>query len=237
VTKVIGGLGADLSAVAFGSGSVWLAGGNDGTLVRVDPRVDIATATHVLARAAGGAVEPVFFVAAAPGAVWATAGDALMKVDPSSGAGIASVRVPGPVGLVANTRAAWVCRLNESLVRVERSGPTLTASSVLSRGLRSPVLLGRSLWLRVDASVAQLWRVDPLTLVQESVVSVPGTFVFGLATGEGALWTSDHVRGTVWRIDPGTGRARALARLPHHPVALAGVKGDVWVGVQPDLFS
>src|SRR5262249_15280722 len=78
------GIGTDESDLAFGYGSVWVAGGNDGTLTRVDATSNVIEAKLSLGRGSELVPEPVFAVAAGAGAVWATRGDSIVRIDPTS---------------------------------------------------------------------------------------------------------------------------------------------------------
>ena len=59
----------------------------------------------------------------------------------------------------------------------------------------------------------------------------------GLAIGAGRIWVlGDALMRTLWRIDPGTGRIEATARLPFAPRSVAVGAGAVWVTAQLDDF-
>ena len=61
-------------------------GGTDGTVTRIDPTND-----HTQTLLGGG--PPVFWVAAGAGGVWATRGQALVRIDPESGRVAQTVRL------------------------------------------------------------------------------------------------------------------------------------------------
>ncbi len=76
------------------------------------------------------------------------------------------------------------------------------------------------------------YRIDPRTN------SAAGPFTRGvwqnLALAEGSLWVTDFDRDVVRRLDPSTGRLRAVVRLPpgSSPAGLAGAAGAVWVAAE-----
>ena len=240
VVKVIGGLGQDPSDIAYGSGSIWVAGGDDGTLIRIDPRLNAPEAPVDLGPV-GGLPQPVTYVTTGEGMVWATRGNRLLRIDPRLNAMTANVEAPHPQGIAAGVGSAWVTKVDEHLLRVDASSATPTEDLDLSHGVAFPVVFSGSLWLDVypqrRAQPAQVWRLNPSTLEQTELISVPAGFLFGLAAGDGALWAADHDRGVVWRIDPTTHHASRLARVGHHPIAIAQGESAIWVGVQARPFS
>jgi len=80
-----------------------------------------------------------------------------------------------------------------------------------------------------------LWRIDPQTLqVTQAIPLGKSRFsasYFGLATGEGAVWVTDHEGGTLLRIDPGTGTVVSTTRIGGHPSGIAVGAGRVWLSV------
>ncbi len=232
VVKTIGGLGTDLTSIAFGSGSVWVAGGNDGTVVRIDPRQNAAEAPVDLGSSSEVLPQPVFLLATGAGGVWLTRGNRLLRIDPRTNAVTANVRADHTTGLVAEAGGVWATRLDEHVLRFDARIATVTAARDLSVAANFPRVYAGSLWLVVYVDPPQIWRLNPSTLTLAAPTSLPKGFPFGLASGDGALWTADHDHGTVWRIDAGTGQATMLARIGQHPVAIAEGAGAVWVGVQ-----
>jgi DNA-binding SARP family transcriptional activator/streptogramin lyase len=232
----IGGLGSQVSDVVFAFGSLWVAGGNDGTLARIDPRHNGIQQVE-LGRAGKGVPQPVFTVRAGAGAVWVTRGNQLLRVSPSENAVTARLRVNRPQGVDIGLGSAWVTTEDERVLRIDARRAKPTYSQDLSRQMFFPLVDHGSLWLIVTDLVRykpQIWRLDPGTLSQEAAITFPNAFPYGLAAGSGAVWAVDPERGSIWRIDPRTNRAKLLAKVPHHPVAVAVGDGIVWVGVQAE---
>ena len=174
--KVIGGLGQDPSDIAYGSGSIWVAGGDDGTLIRIDPRLNAPEAPVDLGPV-GGLPQPVTYVTTGEGMVWATRGNRLVRIDPRLNAMTANVEAPHPQGIAAGVGSAWVTKVDEHLLRVDASSATPTDDLDLSHGVAFPVVFSGSLWLDVypqrRAQPAQVWRLNPSTLEQTELISVP----------------------------------------------------------------
>jgi DNA-binding SARP family transcriptional activator len=229
--KAIGGLGNDLSAVAYGFGSVWVAAGNDGTVVRVDPGTNAPTGPVDLGVAANADVpQPVFFVASGAGAVWATVGNRVVRIDPATNRATGGNAQDSPNGLAAGAGSAWVTRFDETLLRLDQRSAKTTGVHHISQYLSSPIVVSGALWLQVGGQIS---RLDPGTLAQVAAITLPAAhFIHGLASGDGALWTTDNDLGTIWRLDPTRATASVLTTVAHHPIAIAESGGRVFVGVQ-----
>jgi hypothetical protein len=73
------------------------------------------------------------------------------------------------------------------------------------------------------------------TLAQTASLPLPGAFPYQLTNGGGAIWWVDPHRRGVFRVETrATPRADRLARLPHHPVAVAVSGQTAWIGVQAE---
>jgi YVTN family beta-propeller protein len=235
-TVSIGGLGSQVSDVAFGFGSLWVAGGNDGTLARVDPRHNGIQQVD-LGRAGDGVPQPVFIVRAGSGAVWATRGNQLLRVDPGENSVTARLATRRPQGVGVGLGSVWLTTEDERVHRIDARSAKPTYAEDLSREAYFPLVDHGSLWVIAwdpASNVPQILRLDPGTLTQEASIPFPKASPYGLAAGNGAVWALDPEQGSIWRIDPRTNRATRLARVPHHPVAVAAGNGVVWVGVQAE---
>jgi YVTN family beta-propeller protein len=73
-----------------------------------------------------------------------------------------------------------------------------------------------------------VWRVDPAT--NRVTAKVPLSFYpFGLAVGEGGVWTAHSETDRLVRIDPATNRVAARIAVGDAPLDVAVGFGSVWV--------
>jgi DNA-binding SARP family transcriptional activator len=226
----IGGLGSDLKELAFGFGSLWIAGGNDGTVLRLDPRDDGVQPVDL------GGSEAVFSVRAGEGAVWAMRGNDVLRIDPGRNAASGRVRVAGPIGIALGFGSLWVTTQDERILRVDARTLKLVYAQDIGHQAFFPVVAHRSLWAVVapapGSNVPEVWQLHPGTLARTSSIALPRAFPYQLTDGGGAVWWVDPYDRGVYSLDPRATAPHRLARLPHHPVALATDGRTVWVGVQ-----
>ena len=71
--------------------------------------------------------------------------------------------------------------------------------------------------LRIDARTGRARRIP--------VGALPGDSTMGF----GSLWAVMQFDGTVWRIDPGTGKPSAIINVPRAPRGVAAGSGSMWV--------
>jgi hypothetical protein len=236
VVKVIGGLGTNVSDVAVGFDSVWVAGGNDSTLLRIDPRLNATGAPVDLGSSDVRLAQGVFLVATGAGSVWATRGNTLLRIDPGTGEVTKAIAASRPQGLAVGAGSVWVTQVSEHVLRIDPTTGKRTADKDLSEQAFYPFVYNGSLWLVLYfySDTSQVVHLDPGTLTQTGA-GIPftnGRFPLGLAGGFGALWTVTPPDGGLWRIDPTTDSATRVVHIGHHPVAVAAGDGALWVGVQ-----
>ena len=118
--------------MAVGFGSVWVAGGNDGTVIRIDPTLGQVQRTLTLANPLLLAPNSVFFVATDNRYVWVTRGDQLLRIDPRTDQTVGQVAIGAATSLATGAVSVWVTTVSERLVRVDAHSVEVTASSVLS---------------------------------------------------------------------------------------------------------
>jgi predicted Ser/Thr protein kinase len=206
--------------------------------------------------------EPIS-VAAGEGAVWVTAknihGSLVLRISPSTGAVLASV----PLGSAAvNTESTYrdvaSIAVGEGVVWVLQGGTIFRIDPATNRITGRANLAGRT-GAEVRAGYGEVWaltsslrgnelvRINPRTLKTARAVPAPkglgaanslGTGEFALA--DGAVWWNGADSGTVWRVDPKTGRIVSTTRVTppiasfadYEPLGIATSAGGVWVTVR-----
>jgi hypothetical protein len=224
------GIGADVSDIAVGFGSIWVAGGNDSTLTRIDPKLNppAVQATLRFGGASDLAPQPIFSVAAGTAGIWITRGNRLVLVDPGSDRAVASYAVPSPIALATGAGDVWLATQDERLLRYSAAGAQTGSLSLPSSG---PVTFGDgALWAIVTLGSGAVWQIDPSSVTPIATLAVKG-FPGDLAVGEGAVWTAGG-DGTVVSIDPVRSEVRGMIRLGLPAAAVAAGEHGVWVAVQ-----
>jgi DNA-binding SARP family transcriptional activator/streptogramin lyase len=229
--RVVGriGVSGDVHDLALGFGSVWLADGTDGTVTRIDDRL---SGSQTIPRGPGDA--PVFWITTGDGAVWATRGHFVWKIDPATNQMVKAIPIPNPTGLAAGLGAVWVAT-GQGLDRVTPGPHAVTHRYPLPGPVEAPTVDRRRVWSIVYHGNGEVWdfgqrltAAGPAGIVDGSV----GKYPLGLAVSDGAVWTVD-THGLVSRIDPTALRiVRRIQTAPTIRSSLAVADGDLWVAVQ-----
>ena len=180
---------------------------------------------------------PVFFVAYGSHYVWATRGNELLRIDPTTNQVDKRLKIGTPTGLATGGGSVWVTTSSD-LLRIDPARVKKIAPQPFDFA-RAPVYTRGSLWLIADNKIL---RIDPITLEQRDVESTGrGTQPASLAAGDGALWAVDFFDGKLTRLTPGRGRTGsvrvgknlAAGRLPssNNLSAVAVGGGATWVAV------
>jgi YVTN family beta-propeller protein len=227
-------VGARPSAIAFGSGSLWVANLDDQTVSRVDPR----TLQTLRAIPVGGS--PTGITASA-GGVWVvesnTSPTANLKssvfvgrIDPefdtlSSGVRIGNVIPSGPGVLAAQDDSVWVAPSTGLLTRLNAATGKV-ADQLDPNASPAGVAIGDgAVWL-TDTEADNVVRVDPTGLLTSIAV---GNGPTAIAVGAGGVWVVDSLDDAVVRIDPGTRSVTATIPVGDSPAGVAFGAGSVWV--------
>ena len=229
------GIGKQASDVVVASGRVWVVTGIDNSLVQIDERSGGILGTLPLSSDPSASAHAV---AAGYGAIWATSGDRLLKIDASSGdvlAGFGGRACCFGVNDVAvGLGAAWIADVTELIFRITARNARMTGSAPLGVIPIAIAIGDGSVWLTVpgppDGRVA-LWRVDPLTLrvIQTIAIGPEEGYppAVELTAGAGAIWVTNFFSGTLVRVDPKLGVVTATIKIGHHPFGVAfGANGS-----------
>ena len=234
--RVVGAaaVGARPAAIAFGSGSLWVANLDDETVSRVDPRtLQTLPAIQVSAPPTG--------IATAGGGVWvATSGPtanfvSVSDIDPQFDVIDRSVRIgnvvpASPVALAARGSSLWVAPNSGELTALDPSTGRITRQLDPNSAPQAIDVGGGTVWL-TDSEADNVVRVDPSGVVRPLPV---GHGPSGIAVGAGGVWVADTRDDAVVQLDPDTGAVSARIRVGHAPTGIAIGGGSVWVANSGD---
>jgi streptogramin lyase len=161
--------GDGASALVEDAGRIWIVNHRDGTLERIDAATNTLTR---LAKLPGDAPERM---ALASGSLWVTGrGTDLLRVDPSTGAVLATIEIgAGGTDVRAAGGSIWV------------TAPTTEED------------------LRGNPFLDRLLRIDPATnTIVETIRPTARVVVTGTAVTGSTFWIADNERGRLYRLDP-----------------------------------
>jgi DNA-binding SARP family transcriptional activator/ABC-type branched-subunit amino acid transport system substrate-binding protein/streptogramin lyase len=234
-------LGTSPTSIAVGEGSVWVLDADDGTVSQIDPR------KRALVRTFSTGSTPTDLAVGA-GAIWIGNGvpqartslpESVSRFDPESAvvdrtiplsraSGAALVWVPrGDLKQhVAVTDAAvWVVNPDLSVSRID---PRTNRAAAAVAGVRAVSIAAgeREVWVVNDQG--EVVEIDPRTNVASKPIPVAAESLTALAVGAGAVWVTDPVGGSVWRIDPDPEPILGTIRLEVGVGGVAFGEGAVW---------
>jgi YVTN family beta-propeller protein len=231
-------LGGRPSGVSVGLGSVWVGNVDDETLLRIDPR------TRRVVDTIGLGAAPTE-VAVGAGSVWILSleASAVLQVDPATNHVLA--RIPlRPIEPFAGASqiteltfargSLWLRASHPS--RLMRLDPRTHSVAIVRRDVIRISSSGSALWAVLGIEANRVRRLYPPGRVVDltSVGSIPS--LSGFAADEHAVWVASRggvvprwASGTLWRIDPNTGRVVASVLLDHASSGIALTPRAVWV--------
>ena len=231
-------VGARPNAIAFGSGSLWVANLDDQNISRIDPRSLRTLRNFPLGSSATG-------IATTVGAVWVVESNIspylnstslfVGRIDPefnvlSGGVRIGNVIPSGPGAVAAQGNSVWVAPSTGLLTHLNATtgnpGPRIDPNAS-----PSGIALGEgAIWL-TDSEANNVIRVDPTGLLTPIPV---GNAPTGITTGGGGVWVVDSLDDQVVRIDRGTRSVTARIQVGRSPAGVAFGAGSVWVANSGD---
>ena len=237
--QVVGSVpvGARPVGIAAGSGALWVANSEDGTVQRIDPGTRAVVKTI-------GIGAPATDVAATARWVWIGNGSegTLSRIDPRSDSLAAPTELPGQdrvfrngeYGIAVSANKLWVAsrrravfRLDAATGRVEeRIGLDAAPLAIAARGSTVLVATARNQIVRIDAGSGR--KADPIAVDAPTVI----------ATGATGAWVGSHPAegiepGGVYRLDPNNLKL-GIRSLVRDPVAIAITAREVWVASGED---
>jgi YVTN family beta-propeller protein len=222
-------VGARPSAIAFGSGSLWVADLDDETIARVDPGTLRTSQTFTLGNQPTG-------VAAADGAIWVVESAptanfvSVDRIDPEFGAidavdHIGNVVPDTPAAAVAQGNTLWVAPNSGDLARIDTRTAKVVQQVDPNAAPTQAAVGDGAVWV-TDSEADTVTRVASTGLVTPIAV---GHAPSGIAVGYGSVWVADADDDAVVRIDPQTNAVITTIPAGESPAGVSIGAGSVWV--------
>jgi streptogramin lyase len=217
------------NAVAFGAGSVWVAGAD--SLSRLDP----ATAEVVGTVALEGAID----VAASDTAVWALsrtdAGTEAVGIDPATNEVTVRAPLASGTGIAVTDDSVWIATYTAGVVvRLDPTSGAVLAENQVLDGPYSVVAAGGQVWLTDrHGGVARLHPVEAEAVsdfeLSPEVDPILDEQSHGLALTDEGLWVLNQPEELLVLIDPDTATQVGAVELDRRPGALAATDDALWI--------
>ena len=213
-------LSIDGTGVAIGDGVLWVANGPAGEVYKMDP----VTGEVLLTTAAPDA----YYVAVGAGAVWAPNPSGVSRLDPTTGAVIATIPVAAVTDLIATDEAVWVTDKEAGTVtRIDPTSNTVVAEITTAAGAHALAATDGAVWV-TNYRANSVSRIDPATNTVVATIDGVGSGV-GIDNGDGRVFVSTQGVG-ISSIDPITNDVTPLASFPEWNYGLAySDTGELWI--------
>jgi virginiamycin B lyase len=223
--------------MAFGAGSLWVAGGDHVT--RIDPAGNRVVATIPLSTSSGHAAVGPSGLAFGAGAVWVPMAvpGAVWRIDPASNRVVARISLGGPlreaISVSATRGAVWIASRGEGergvLFRVDPARQRVVAELALDGVPTAVAASPTAAW--VATAGGRVLVVDARRNRVAGSVNTGGGPLLGfsqtIALGGGGVWLAEPFAEQVVRIDPAS--RKVVARIQAGAATnLAVGQGAVW---------
>ena len=239
------GVGFEPTGIAGDNEGVWVVGGYDHQLARIDTS-DGRVRLRIRFRERFGALPEGYErgpagVAVGAGGVWVSHGVEMTRFDPRTGAVEKTARAGGPWAsqIAIGEGFVWVA-YHGALTKAGllRFSPALDGVRLAGDGHVRVPLVGRA----SDVAVGDGWvwttitRGDTVSRVDPTTLNVDRTFAAGdspvsVAIDNG-VWISNSADATVTKLDAVTGAKLDVTPVGHTLGGLAAGRGKVWVAVR-----
>jgi YVTN family beta-propeller protein len=216
-------LRAPPTAVAAGSGSVWVAEPAAGLVVRVD------RARRVVAAAIPVGTHPSR-IAVLGGQVWVldAADRTVSRIDPQTNTVAQTIALGGqPSDVLASAGSLWVANRDGTVLRLDPVTGRILSVARTGGDPSGLAAAAGAVWVATDGS-GTIARIDARTGAVTGATRV-GDAPAAVAAGTAGLWVLDPLDATVSRVDPRRGAVAATVPLGGAPTAVAQSGGYVWV--------
>ena len=222
-------VGSEPGAIAFGSGSLWVANAGDKTVSRIDPAALRTTRTLTLGATPTG-------IAASHDAIWAiesvgsASSVAVRRIDPQfdvvgPAQRLANVFPGGPGWVAAHGNTVWVAPSSGLLARLHASTGRIVRQLDPNASPAGIALGDDALWV-TDSDANNVTQIDATGLHTPIAV---GNGPHAIAAGAGGVWVADTFDDQIVRIDPSAAAVTTTIRVGRSPSAIAVGDGSVWV--------
>jgi YVTN family beta-propeller protein len=217
-------VGSSPSALAVGSGALWVANYNAASVSRID------LASHRLVDTIPVDSTPSAITVGGSD-VWVanTFSDTVSRIDPAAGRVVQTIRVGnGPSGVAVGFASVWIANSNDgTLSRIDEVSGAVTKTIGLGGGATDVTAGPGAVWVTDEAN-GRVLRVDPQT--NQATASIPvGDGPSSITVGYRSIWVANSLGGTVSRIDPQTDSVTNTIPVGQGPNAIAVGAGGVWV--------
>jgi YVTN family beta-propeller protein len=188
------------------------------------PRVLVAAVTAIAVLIGAAA----YVTLRGPGGLSSVPADSVAAINAESGAIESEVGVRRrPVGLAAAADGVWVANsIDRSVTRVR--APRSTDTVPVGPGPIGVAAAGDIIWV-ANGDGSSVSRVSRSTLAEVGGRIQAGNGLTAIAYGANALWLANSVDGTLWKIDPATGRKTLEVKVGPALRGLAVTNEAVWV--------
>ncbi len=228
-------VGARPGAIAFGSGSLWVANLDDETVSRIDPAGLQTLRTLPVGGTPTGiatSADAIWVAETAPGPTGAVSvvriGPGFNSIGPPQH--ISQVVTGSPGAVAAEGDAVWVAPSSGLLTRLDPDTGRVVQQVDPNAGPTGIDVADGGVWV-TDSEANNVTRVDPTGLLTSIAV---GNGPSGIAVGAGAVWVADSLDGSVVRIDPVTRSVTTTIPVGPSPAGVTFGAGSVWVADSGD---
>jgi virginiamycin B lyase len=177
----------------------------------------------------------------ADNAVWVTGSKpySLQRIDPTTNAVVAKIRLPGEAcsGLAFGFGSVWIpiCGKKPLLARVDSQTNRIIALLPIGPALPEGGIAATSdsIWLVTDKQGATLTRIDPASNTMRQKVAIPAGSFNPLASGN-TVWITGFEKDVLTAVDATKGEVLASIPVGPKPRFLASGGGAIWTLNQGD---
>jgi serine/threonine-protein kinase len=240
------GIGYEPTGLAGADRAVWVVGGYDHQLSRIDTsdgRIRLRVRFHErLGPLPAGYERGPAGVAVRTDAVWVAHGVELTRFDPQTGAVEQTTRAGGPWAsqIAVGEGLVWVARTGAFTASGKlRDAPAIDVVDASDGALRGRIsLVGDATdiavgegyaWIAIDIGDT-VWRIDPTRLAVDLTMPA-GDEPVSVAIDH-VVWVSNQSDATVTSLDPRTATKIDVVPIGHTLEGIAASEGDLWVAVR-----